>query len=201
VYGVLGQSLGNAGGVVGTTGVVDRPTDTFDSGVVGLGGTGTAFESGVWGDSSTGVGVYGTGPTGIVGEGDWGVYGTGGVGVAGDVGLGATGVYGFVGSAAAPIPTANVGVEARAGSTAQLALNVVGRAKFSRSGRTLIGAGKSFITISLTGVTSSSLVFANLYTYRSGTYVISATPVTGSFTIRLNRALTSSAYVVWFVLN
>lgn len=201
--GVYGKTAGQAGaGVLGTSGTVALPAETeLDSGVAGISASGTPLSTGVYGESGSGVGMYGFGPTGVVGDGDWGVYGTGGVGVAGDVGVGGTGVYGFVGSADAPIPTANVGVEARAGSTAQLALNVVGRAKFSRSGRTLIGAGKSFITISLTGVTSSSLVFANLYTYRAGTYVISATPVTGSFTIRLNRALASSAYVVWFVLN
>jgi hypothetical protein len=192
--GVVGRSMGSRAGVVGGVGgSITVPDFDFEAGVVGLGETGTPFASGVWGDSSTGAGVVGSGP--------WGVYGTGGVGVAGDVGPGGTGVYGFVGSTAAPIPTANVAVEARAGTTSYLALNVVGRAKFSRSGRTLIAAGRSYITISLAGVTSSNLVFANLFTYRAGTWVISATPTTGSFTIRLNKALTSSAYVVWFVLN
>lgn len=199
VHGRTGNAL--SVGVLGNAGNATVPSGDLDSGILGISGIGSELSTGVWGVSNTGTGVYGSGPTGVVGDGDWGVYGTGGVGVAGDVGVGGTGVYGFAGSAAAPIPTANVGVEARAGATAQLALNVVGRAKFSRSGRTLIGAGKSFITISLTGVTSSSLVFANLYSYRAGTYVIAATPVSGSFTIRLNRALASSAYVVWFVLN
>jgi hypothetical protein len=193
--GVLGQAGNNEGaGVAGMVGSGETlPTTLIDAGVYGLGGGGGSGTVGVWGDTATGAGVVGSGP--------WGVYGTGSIATTGDAEAGGTGVYGFVGPTAAPLPTVSAGVEARASSPAYLALNVVGRAKFSRSGRTLMAAGTSFITINLTGVTSGSLVFANLFTYRAGTWVIAATPTTGKFTIRLNKALTSSAYVVWFVLN
>jgi hypothetical protein len=194
--GVAGSAQNQVGaGVAGFvgSGIELNTFDAIEAGVFGLGGGGTSTTAGVWGHTVTGVGVYGSGP--------WGVYGTGAVGVTGDVAPGGTGVYGFVGTTTPPIPTGSVAVEARVASTSHLALNVVGRAKFSRSGRILIGAGKSSIVISLTGVSASSLVFANLYTYRSGTWVISATPTTNTITIRLNKTLTSSAYVVWFVLN
>jgi hypothetical protein len=36
---------------------------------------------------------------------------------------------------------------------------------------------------------------------RSGRYVRAVVPTAGSFTIYLNTTVTSSTYVVWFVLN
>ena len=54
----------------------------------------------------------------------------------------------------------------------------------------------------MVGVTWSSLVFAvrPLEPCRVASFARSF-PTTGSFTIYLNAAVTSSTYVVWFVLN
>ena len=84
---------------------------------------------------------------------------------------------------------------------ADLLRDVRGKALFSRSGRTTIAAGQSTKKINLTGVTWSSLVFAVLRSNRSGRYVRAVVPTTGSFTIYLNTSVTSSTYVVWFVVN
>ena len=164
-----------------------------------------ADPTGVWGQggtASTGssTGVYGEGDTGVWGYGGWGVFGasdatgTGVYGVAGPVVPGApanTGVFGY--------SDGGTGVYAKAATGT--ALYVSGKAKFSRSGRSTIKAGKSSLVVSLAGVTTSSLVFAVLYSSRSGRYVRAVTPTTGKFTIYLNTSVTSSTYVSWFVVN
>jgi hypothetical protein len=178
--------------------------------------------AGVWGDTPNGAGVVGTGY--------WGVYGNGRVGVMGDVSNGATGVYGFVGSINAPTATAGVGVvaravgnqtglygfagdvaapaatpgvavEARAGAIAQTALQVAGKVKFSRSGRTSIAAAASSKQITMSGVTTSSYIIATLQTRRTGVYVSAVVPNAGYFTIYLNKAVTATTYVGYFVIN
>jgi hypothetical protein len=133
--------------------------------------------SGVWGDSD-----------------DIGVAGSGGVGVRGD---------GFYGMVAAGAVSGGTGLLAWGGTGTgnDIALDVRGKAKFSRSGRATIGAGRSSIKINVTGVTWSSLVFAVLRSNRSGRYVRGVVPTTGSFTIYLNTTVSSSTYVVWFVVN
>jgi hypothetical protein len=134
--------------------------------------------SGVWGDSD-----------------DIGVVGTGGIGVEGD------GFYGVL--AAGANDPASVALLALGwdGTGNYTALDVRGKAKFSRSGRSVIGAGKSTLKINLAGVSFSSLVFAVLRSNRTNRFVRAVIPTTGSFTIYLNSAVTSSTYVVWFVLN
>ena len=134
--------------------------------------------SGVWGDSDD-LGVVGTGSIGVEGDGFFGVLGVGANDPAA-VGVLATGWDG----------TGNY-----------IALDVRGKAKFSRSGRTTIGTGKSSVKINLAGVSFSSLVFAVLRSNRTNRYVRAVVPTTGSFTIYLNAAVTSSSYVVWFVVN
>ena len=86
-------------------------------------------------------------------------------------------------------------------STTGIALDVSGKARFSRSKRVTISSGASSIKVILAGVTTSSLVFANLQTNRTGYYVQAVVPATGSFTIYLNKALTSATFVAYFVLN
>jgi hypothetical protein len=82
-----------------------------------------------------------------------------------------------------------------------LALDVVGKVRFNRSGRTSVASGQSTKTIKLAGVTSSSRVFAVLHSNRSGRYVRAVVPTGGSFKIYLNATVSSSTYVAWFVLN
>lgn len=164
-------------------------------GFIGLDGSTTtdnANSIGVRGSSggATGIGVQGLGDTGVMG---WDSY-TDGIGVHGLSGSGhgvhgkaLTGVGGYF--------------EANSGSTA---LQAVGKVKFNRSGKATILAGKSYVDVTVSGgLTSSSLAFANLRTYRSGIYVAAVTPNTtsGKIRIRLNKAVGSSTSVAWFVLG
>ncbi|HEV8698655.1 MAG TPA: hypothetical protein VGQ89_13245 [Candidatus Limnocylindrales bacterium] len=171
-----------AAGLLGSTGdETDIATNTGWTGVYGW-APGVPPEvtdsigSGVWGDSND-IGVVGTGGVGVIGDGFYGLVAFGAAGGAGVTAWGGS------------------------GSGADVALDVHGKAKFSRSGRATIAAGQSTKKITLTGVTWSSLVFAVLRSNRSGRYVRAVVPTTGSFTIYLNTSVTSSTYVVWFVVN
>lgn len=137
----------------------------------------------------------------VVGAGGTGVYGTGGYGVMGDVDVGGTGVYGFIGSGAAPVAPASVGVYAAAGSTSHTALQVNGKVKFSRAGRLTVAAGAGYVGKTLTGVTTSSLIIATLQTNRSGYYIRAAVPASGSFRVYLNKTADVNIAVAYFVIN
>jgi hypothetical protein len=185
-FGVEGTSLG-AGGVVGWS--VSSPASSywpdFDpaftqyTGVFGsspIHPNPNNLAAGVWGDSP-----------------DIGVYGSGGYGV---LGYGGVAVHGQANSVAG-----SIGVRAVAPSTSQKALVVTGKVSLSRSGRKTMGSGTSSTTISLSGVTTTSKVFAVLSTNEKGRWVRAVVPGTNSFVIRLNTALASSAVVSWFVLD
>jgi hypothetical protein len=176
-------------GLVGSTGDEADSQEAFSTytGVYGFaqGDDAQGLGSGVWGDSPD---------TGVVGSGFYGVYGTGVAGVWGD-GIGGPGVIADTNTATMPA------VLARGASASGLGLHVVGKVRFSRSGRVTIGSGKSTYKVTLAGVTSSSRVFAILHSNRSNRFVRAVVPTTGSFTIYLNATLTSAAYVAWFVLD
>ena len=180
-FGVAGSStlgVGVIGWSVTLPGWFTRELGTY-TGVFGAAPEGdhiNTFGSGVWGDSPD-TGVYGTGTYGVVG------YGA--VGVEGD----------------ANDQTGSVGVIAWAPTTAQFALVASGKVRFSRSGRQAMSSGRSSVTKTLAGVTTSSKVFAVLATSESGRYVRAVVPASGKFTIYLNTTLTSSAVVSWFVLD
>jgi hypothetical protein len=167
-----------AAGVVGSTGdETGMAPETPSTGVYGWAPTpasDTFFATGIWGDSED-VGTYGSGYVGVRGDGVYGVIGVGGVG--------------------------GIGVQAYGATATDVALNVTGKVRFSRSGRSTIGAGKSSIKVTLAGVSSSSRVFAVLHSNRSGRYVRAVVPTTGYFIIYLNTTVASSTYVAWFVLN
>ena len=81
------------------------------------------------------------------------------------------------------------------------ALKVIGKAVFSRSGIVTIAAGKSFLTVTLAGVTSSSMVLATAQQFK-GVFVKAAVPGNGTFQIRLTgNAPTGGLKVAYFVLN
>jgi hypothetical protein len=193
--------LGNATGVIGTAGdTTNMAGNTGETGVYGFSDI-TPGSNGVWGDSVTGTGVYGSGDTGVVGFGGYvGVYAVGSVGIWGDGSAFDTGVYGFAGSTAAPLPPAGVGVQASA-APGLIALNVTGKAKFSRSGRTSFAATKYSKKVSMAGVSGSSYIIATLQSKRSGIYVQSVVPAAGYFTIYLNKAVSSTTYVGYLVIN
>lgn len=177
-YGVQGTSLTGAG-VVGWS--VEAP-DGFvpaDSAFTGVFGSSPEDIEAHWG-----TGVWGYSPdTGVLGVGSTGVWGYGGVGVVGESG------------------STSAGVLALGQSTTDLALEVRGKVKFSRSGRSTIGSGKSSLKVTLAGTTSGSRVFAVLHSNRTGRWVQSVIPTTGYFTIYLNGTVSSSTYIAWFVLN
>jgi len=189
-------------GAAGATDIVEKEisANTDEVGVYGFSTT-SANSSGVWGDSFDGTGVSGTGGTGVFGAGYYGVYAFGRVAVTGEGYYTETGVYGYSGALAAPLPPPGVGVQATAGSTSQIALNVTGKAKFSRSGRTYVATGQYARKITIAGVTASSYVIATLQTRRTGVYVHAVVPGTGYFYIYLNKAVTANTYVGYLVIN
>ena len=102
--------------------------------------------------------------------------------------------------------SADVAGVAAVGQGGAYALSVNGSAKFTRSGRTLVPAGRSYVDVTVPGgLRSSSLVLATLMLNRTGVFVQSAVPnaATGKVRIYLNRVASSSSStpVAWFVLN
>lgn len=83
------------------------------------------------------------------------------------------------------------------------ALDVRGRARFSRSGRLVVPAGSTAATQTGISLDSTSLVLAVLQKRRGDTHVVAAVPeaTSGSFTVFLNRAVTRDTEVAWFVVN
>jgi hypothetical protein len=147
------------------------------------------------------TGVYGWSPAspdpGIAGVGvwgdsdEWGVYGSGGVGVYGQGGIGVVGES----------QSTSAGVLAIGKTAADLALDVRGKVKFSRSGRASFAARQSTKVVTLAGVTAGSHVFAMIQYNRTGRWVRAVVPTTGKFTIYLNTTVLSTTSVAWFVLN
>jgi hypothetical protein len=200
--GVLGTSQATTfGGVIGLEGptdgsafkrVEDDPVaNQLDTGVYGWANM-SAGSSGVFGESIDGAGV--------VGAGQWGCIGVGWPGIFGFTSVG-TGVHGHYGDyTTIPDQPAKTGVFATA-TAAGTALEVRGKAKFSRSKKASIAKGKSSLKVTLAGVTSASYVIATLQSKRTGTYVQAVVCATGSFTIYLNKAVTATTYVAYFVIN
>lgn len=177
------NGAGNASGVTGTGGPGDG------AGVVGEGGGSLGL--GVLGFALAGVKPDGLPRgAGVLGVGQGGLLGVAGWTVSGD------GVHGFATDAG------GVGVVAEntAGGTA---LRVSGAAVFSSSGMVTISAGSSRATVTGVALTAASLVLATLQQDMAGVFVRSAVPdVAGnSFTVHLNRAISASAAVAWFVIN
>jgi hypothetical protein len=77
----------------------------------------------------------------------------------------------------------------------------------SRSGRASILAGRSYVDFDLRskgGLTGTPLCFATLRSYRPGVYVAAVRanyPSSGKARIYLNKAVSSTTNVSWFVLN
>jgi hypothetical protein len=199
-----GAGIGSTGasakgiGVVGTSAdTTDPVTNATNAGVVGVAGDigSIATEislTGVYGFSDpspvpghVGAGVWGS-------SDDFGVFGDGGIGVFGD---------GFIGVLGVAENAAGVGVQAETAVAGARSLRVVGRAEFTRSGRTTIAAGKSSKAVSLSGCTTSTLVLAVLSTNRSGRYVRAVVPAAGKFTIYLNTTVPGTTGVTWIAFT
>jgi hypothetical protein len=178
--GLQGTSDTNVG-VQGTTAdATNAATDTEYTGVYGfVDGTGldpNLFVAvGVWGDTSTGIGLLGTGPNGVVGNGGWGVYGYSEV---------ADGIGVFADSLAPAF-----------------ALRVNGKAHFSRSGRVLVGKTKTSVRVSMAGVTSASMILATIQANKIGLYVRGVVAATNKFTIYLSKAPGATIRIAYLVLD
>lgn len=135
--------------------------------------------SGVRGFSDIGIGVQGGSNSGP------GVYGFGPNGVS-------IGVHGQAYN--------GTGVLAQAGLDGT-ALKVEGRAEFSQSGQATIAAGRSSLSRSVAGMTSSSLVFAVVQSGDSSTWVRKVAPSAGAFTVLLNKVVTTPTTIAWIVLG
>jgi hypothetical protein len=153
-------------------------------------GTGPAVFALIANSASTSAAVSaataGTGPA-VAGQSSK----AGGRGVQGRGENGAIGVQG--------LSDTGIGVYAESGPG--VALHVVGKATFSRSGLATIKAGSKTVTVRMAGVTSASLVLATLHQAAGPVAVASAVPSSGSFTIHLTRAPASGVQAAYLVLG
>jgi hypothetical protein len=230
--GVYGESISGAGyGVVGRTNAGARAAVWGDNtgGGAGIeGDTSGNFASaifghhdgnnpgfGVWGETVYGQGVVGKSTHGNGTEGVTSSYANFGVwahhegsnpgfGLFAHANVG-TGVHGD-GTASGVDGTSSAagGVGVRAtNSGGGTALQVTGKASFSRSG--VVTLSSSAGSVQKTGVplTSSSYVLATLQTHTSGLSIEAAVPSPGSssFRIYFNKTAPSGTKVAWFVVN
>jgi hypothetical protein len=189
--GVWGANAGAGVGVRGTAGAGGIGVRGFAADGTGVGGSSTNGV-GVTGDSSATDGIVGA-SNALAHSGVWGHNTGGGYGVSGSTdGAGTAGVWGS---------NSGSGAGVRASSASGHALEVLGLVHLSRSVKATVGAGKKSVTVSLAGVTPSSMVFANLAKSVSGRAVAAAVAGSGAFTIYLNGTVASSTPVVWVVLD
>ena len=219
--GVVGESTGDLSGVVGFSGSGDAPAGPAKTGVYGeatqdatargvtgksTAGQGVRGEAttghGVHGEATSGHGVHGVATTGVAVQGQ----GTTGQGVRGDATTGqgvrgvATGGNGVLGEA-----TSGIGVKAVA--TTGAALDVAGRAVFSRSGRASLAANAKYVDVTVPGgLDSNATVLATLQIKRAKAHVLAARPnypSAGKVRIYMSdvASTTVSTPIAWFVLG
>jgi hypothetical protein len=220
--GVRGYGRGTGVGVGGLsadgTGMTAESQASNGVGIKATALTGGSAKA-VWGVSDTGYGGYFEAPTGL----GFGVYATGGTygvradgpvgvsglgtktGVRGEAGSGGTGsgigVEGATGSGSGVYGHATSGIGVNAYANGGIALQVQGRAKFSRSGTVLVGAGTASKAVSLSGTTGNSMILA-IAQQNANVFVKATVPAAGSFTIYLTgNAPAGGLKVAYFVLN
>ena len=174
--GSVGYGVYASGGEFGVK-ALGGPTGVYGSGTSNgvEGDIGAGGTAGVYGHASgpAGYGVAGSGPTGVLAAGS-------GIGV--DAG------------------SAN-GIGVKAASANGTALQVNGKAKFSRSNIVTVPAGSASTTVTLAGVTTASMVVATAQ-QNGNVFVKAAVPAGGSFKIFLNgNAPAGGLKVAYFVLN
>jgi hypothetical protein len=101
------------------------------------------------------------------------------------------------------LASSTAGVEAIAQNPLDLGLYVSGKAKFTRSGTYVIGAGKSSATITGLTIGPNSFALANLQANRTGVYVQAVVPseARSRITIYLNKKVPSATKVAWIVFD
>jgi hypothetical protein len=224
-----GTSRGVRGSTVSGSGVYGENTGSTGIGVEGrTSGVGSAVFGhattngvGVYGKSETGTGTYGVG-------GPRGVYGSGtATGVEGSAGNAGTGVYGHnsgstgigvwgktdgVGSAVFGEARFNgvgvygkseFGAALRGDSPSGTALQVTGKATFSRSGVVTLGSSASSVTKTGVPLTAASYVLATLQTNTLGLFIQGAVPnpAGSSITIYFSKTAPIGTKVAFFVVN
>ena len=196
LIGCGGNGLVGRGTVNGVTGEV---TAGEGAGVLGVGSG--AGQTGVDGVGETGVdgASDAQGGTGVLGES---LNTSSGIGVQGDSEGTGSGVYGLAKTNGVGVfgdTTNGTGVIAR--STNGTALDVRGKATFSRSGTVTVAAATTSKKVTLAGVTSASMILATAQ-QDSAVSVRSAVPASDSFTIHLTgKAPPGGLKVAYFVLN
>jgi hypothetical protein len=209
---------GAAGGLAALTGqaLARIPLARADDGdPVTLGQTNTAdnttrieaHEVALWGVSSTDDGALvgeNNGNDGYAVRGS-GLY-IGGNFVGGAYGVTADSTYG-VGLKASTYSGTAIVAEGRFPEEGGVAIKVLGRARFSRSGRVIVPRGWSSATVMGIPLTEESLVLATVQLGSAATssenFVTSvAVDVdSDSFTVRLRKAAKDDTTVAWFVAN
>jgi len=164
----------------GLLGSTTDPSQTY----AGVYGDNTGGGNGVEGKSANFNGVYGN-TSSSTSSGVYGVNDYGGFGVAGR--------------------TTNGGVAVLADDAdgTGVALRTTGKLEFqNRSGTVRVASGQKSITVTLAGVTATSMVMATVQR-TGGFFVQAAVPAAGSFTIYINKAPVSPATVkvAYLVLN
>jgi hypothetical protein len=195
--GVEGLSSSGSVGVRGSAGATSPPAVPAATGVQGFGPTG------VLGSSGVGLGVSGvSGDPNLVT-----VYAKTGVfGFAAQDSL-ASGVFGQTTIGAGIRGEATSGVGVRAVATTGKALDVAGRAVFSRSGRVNVPANAKYVDVTVPGgLPSGSSVLATLQYKRGQVHVLAARPnypALGKCRIYLSdvASTTASTPLAWFVLG
>jgi hypothetical protein len=164
-------------------------------------GTGVYGQGGLYGVRGAGsyVGVQGAGDTGVKG------YGEDGNGVFGQTSVNTTsGVYGQNdGTGYGVAGRADDGTGVLADSANGTALQVSGKAVFSRSGKATVKAGNSQVVVKNVALTPDSLVLATLQQVEAGIYVagVVLSVANSKFTISLSQAPTGALKVAWFIVN
>ena len=101
------------------------------------------------------------------------------------------------------LASSTAGVEAIAQNPLDLGLYVDGKARFTRSGTYLIGAGKSSQIIGGLTIGPNSFALATLQTNRAGYYVQAVVPseARSRITIYLNKKVPGPTKVAWIVFD
>ncbi len=122
-------------------------------------------------------------------------------------GVGVAGYSGVLPGETMPNGCGVRGVGSRTGVSAEspsgVALDVHGKAHFTRSGRALIGAAKTYRDIPCANLGTGSMILATLQgSGGTGVAVAYCARLSSTkFRVVLTRATTRSVYVAWFVLN
>ena len=212
--GVTGESESGAGiegrgstGVVGIVGSADAPAMPGTAGVQGFSGG-----IGVFGSSTAAVGVFGKSGAGTPTlYSKTGVYGFAtqdsfSQGVFGESTVGA-GTFGRATSGRGVHGEATSGIGVKAVATTGAALDVAGRAVFSRSGRAMLPANAKYVDVTVPGgLGSNANVLATLQIKRAKVHVLAARPnhpSAGKVRIYVSdvASTTVSTPLAWFVLG